>query len=1495
MAENTIDTLSIEIKSDAARAEQSIKNLADALVRLASGTSRGLSNLRTVAGDIKSLNNATKGLDTSKFSAYAAGMDNLSNSIGRFADIGDKITPAVNALQKLAGVDLSGMRVSGDFSGLSALAEGAGKLANVVPKLSVLKASDLNRSLTAFQKLGQSDFSGVAQSLQVLNGLDVSGFSSLAQALGTFAGSAEKLAALGRKDMNAAIRNIEKLGAVNFSGLAQGVASLAGVDFSQLSALGHAFQTFSNSLAGADKIASGTVRIFSALAQMAASAQNIPLITAHLPALSAELQKFISIIESAPAVENGTTVLVSALAQLSSSGSRIQKVAAALPEVTANTRAFIDSMSTAPAVSDSVIRLVEALSRFTVQGGRAGAAAGNLHGNFNLLSGSASKLHINIKKIANGLKGFTRQLLSLAGLGTGVYALIKVGRESIKTFSDLIEIQNVTNKSFGDMAYKIEELAKVSVPDFGMSELTLKQIASRYQAMGVAMGFTQGRMSDMSIELTKLAADMASFYNVEQKAVAESLESVFTGTTRPLRTYGLDLTQATLQEWALKQGLDANIASMSQAEKTMLRYQYVMAQTRSISGDFKDTQMTMANQVRILKQSFEQLASVIGGALVNAFKPFIVNLNRAMQSVIAFAQTVVNALGKIFGWTYEIKGGGVVNDLDTGFEGIEDSTSGTAGNLGEAADNLEKINKYIAAWHEVNNMTTDDNADEGGSGGSGGGADGGIGGGAGGELVKTEGIFDKYKSDIDSLYELGEYIGEVLTDAMNSINWEKVYEGARNFGTGLADFLNGLISPELFGAVGRTIAGSLNTAIYAALSFGERFDWKDFGLSIATGINEFFMTFDFASLAGAINVWANGILDTAITALGNIEWRMVGTKIGTFLAEIDFTEIGLKLGQVLWSAINGGIIAWENSFRIAPVETVIVTAFATLKFTKLGKLLAGKIALALTNAFKDTSIFIALKAGVQALFGNAAAAGALAFMNPITKAITGIGSLLGGAALAVSNFFDMWKNGFDWLDEAFMMLGISLSAVGAVILGAPALVTAAVAGIVAAIGTVSIVVHDNWDAISEWLSGIPEWLETNLVLPLIQGFSGMCDSAEQFFSDLWTGIQSVWSTVAGWFSDNVIDPTSGFFEGFSTRVQQIFDGLWILVQAAWIVASGWFNDNVIIPVSDGFLWMKDTVSALFEDLWDGIKNIWNVVAGWFNKNVIVPVTDFFRNLKEDVYNLFFLLWDGVKDIWRNTSDWFSDTVIDPLVNGWETATESVGELFDNLWEGIKTGVSAAMNAVIGAVESGCNFIISSVNDILNGFNKLVGAAAEIAGLNWGGVDLIPEVSLPRVPALAKGGILNKATLALIGESGKEAVLPLERNTGWISDLSRQISENMMRNFGDAKSFAEDIVSFRVNVPVPDYSIPEPKKFTPRYSETDMNQLKHSLQMELDASMAQQTYENQRTQEMLQQIIDAIDRKQLIVGDRDIFDANRRETLKFGRRTRKDPYPIYGRA
>lgn len=714
----------------------------------------------------------------------------------------------------------------------------------------------------------------------------------------------------------------------DFTRVANGLQKIAGIDSAALAASSQAISKLAVNLTRLGTISfdsQGILNIANSIAQLGRktvtqAASNIPKLTTALSGLITELNSLGAVSFDSTSLSN----LVSSITKLGGKAAtnaipNIKSLGIALKEM-------MRILSSAPAVSQNLIQMTQALAQL----------AANLRGLSSSGNGAAGGI-LNVGSASQRTKKHVFSLAAAFGKFYATYWLVLRGfrlfKKAIDISSDLTEVQNVVDVTFGDMAQKVEDLSKVSIKDFGMSELTVKQISSRFQAMGVAMGFAQDEMSDMSIELTKLAADMASFYNVEQEAVADSLASIFTGATRPLRTYGLDLTQATLQEWALAQGMDVNIKKMSQAEKTMLRYRYVLANTTAAQGDFLATQSSWANQTRILAQSFQQLGSVIGGALINAFKPLVAWLNRAMQSIIAFAQTVVNALGKIFGWTYEIKGGGISNDFEDAGAGAEDMADGT----GAAKDNLKDMQKYIAAWHEVNNMTTKDDDDGGGKGG-GGGSGGGLGDAAAGQLVRTEGLLDKYKSDIDSLYELGEYIGKVLTNAMNGINWGKVYEGARNFGRGLADFLNGLISPELFGAVGRTIAGSLNTAIYAALSFGERFDWTDFGKSIATGINEFFKMFDFASLAKAINVWANGILDAIIKAIDTIDWGMIGTRIGTFLAEIDFLKIAGKVMKTLWKALNAAFETYEGLFETAPLETALLTLVGVTKLLKVNKI-----------------------------------------------------------------------------------------------------------------------------------------------------------------------------------------------------------------------------------------------------------------------------------------------------------------------------------------------------------------------------------------------------------------------------------------------------------------------------------------------------------------------------------------------------------------------------
>ena len=113
----------------------------------------------------------------------------------------------------------------------------------------------------------------------------------------------------------------------------------------------------------------------------------------------------------------------------------------------------------------------------------------------------------------------------------------------------------------------------------------------------------------------------------------------------------------------MSQGLDADMQSMTQAEKTMLRYQYVLANTGAASGDFLRTINSWHNQLVLLAGGFQQLGSIVGGVLINAFKPFIQALNSVMGAVINFAQVVSDALGAIFGWEYQT-GGGVAQDLE---------------------------------------------------------------------------------------------------------------------------------------------------------------------------------------------------------------------------------------------------------------------------------------------------------------------------------------------------------------------------------------------------------------------------------------------------------------------------------------------------------------------------------------------------------------------------------------------------------------------------------------------------------------------------------------------------------------------------------------------------------------------------------------------------------------------------------------------------------------
>lgn len=768
----------------------------------------------------------------------------------------------------------------------------------------------------------------------------------------------------------------------------------------------------------------------------------------------------------------------------------------------------------------------------------------------------------------------------------------------------------------------------------------------------------------------------------------------------------------------------------------------------------------------MLRENFKALGAVVGGGLINAFKPFIKVLNAVLQKVISFAEMVTNALGSIFGWRYEASKGagisGLADDIGSASDGMDDlsDAAGSAGkNTGGIAKNAKKAKKEIQqatrAFDELKVISKQSKDNTSGSGNkgssSGSGGSGGSGGGDTGKLVKTDTIYKDFVSNIKDLEGLGKAISGALIDAMRGIDWDSIYAAADGFGTGLAQFLNGLFEGQkgttLFGELGRTIANALNTVLHALDSFGETFNWKQFGNSIADGINKFFQNFDFALLAKTLNSWAQGAFDAVTTALSKISWKDVWKGVKEFLSNLDVKTVEIIIGALTIKKILGLHLA-KTALDI--IGTSISKAIAGSLASRLGVEIAANegISAVLSTALSKkiggafATLGTTVSAGVKALFGSGAAESALSFISPVAKAITGIGSVAIGAFTAISNFVTMLKNGFSWLNEALMLVGVTITAVGAVILGVAAAPAAIIAGIVAAVATATVVVKDHWKEIKGIFSKAGDWFNTNVIKPISGFFEGLWKSVSGFFSSLWKDISGVWKTVSGWFNTNVINPIVSFFQGFSKRVGQIFQGLWIIVKAVWIVVSDWFKTKVIEPIKKNFELLKSTVSTIFKVLWTTVKLIWSVVSGWFKEHVITPIKNTFETIKEPIKKVFSSIKASVTTAWSTVSGWFKERVIDPIKNA-----------FNSLWKGVKSGVASAMNTVISRIETAINSLIGGVNTVLKGFNSVVSAAAKVAKVKWSGVDLVPKVSLPKVKAYATGGFMDKYSIATVGENG----------------------------------------------------------------------------------------------------------------------------------------------
>lgn len=191
-----------------------------------------------------------------------------------------------------------------------------------------------------------------------------------------------------------------------------------------------------------------------------------------------------------------------------------------------------------------------------------------------------------LRKGLNNLKGGVSGLAVGVGTALGnigatvlssvVTGLVENAQHYIDVASNLNEVQNVVDTTFGDSAEEVNNFATAAKEAYGMSELKAKQFTSTMGAMLKSMGMTEAQTLGMSTSMTGLAGDMASFYNLDYDTAFEKLRSGISGETEPLKQLGINMSVANLEAYALAQGITTSYNKMTQAQQATLRYNYLM-------------------------------------------------------------------------------------------------------------------------------------------------------------------------------------------------------------------------------------------------------------------------------------------------------------------------------------------------------------------------------------------------------------------------------------------------------------------------------------------------------------------------------------------------------------------------------------------------------------------------------------------------------------------------------------------------------------------------------------------------------------------------------------------------------------------------------------------------------------------------------------------------------------------------------------------------------
>lgn len=695
--------------------------------------------------------------------------------------------------------------------------------------------------------------------------------------------------------------------------------------------------------------------------------------------------------------------------------------------------------------------------------------------------------------------------ISFAAIYRAAAKLLGIAIAKSSQYTEDLNLFTVSMGKYAEEAYnyaqKVSDVMGIDPAEWMRNQGVFNTIITGFGVAGDKAAF-------MSKNLTQLGYDLASFYNIDFESAMQKVQSGISGELEPLRRLGYDLSVARLEQERLNLGIDKSVSSMTQAEKSQLRYYAMMTQVTQVQGDMARTLENPANMLRVLRAELEQAARAVG----NIFIPILTKVLPIAIAVASALQEIIAAIAALFGVTVKSpKWGDAIGSASAGSGAIAD-------NMDSAAGSAKELKRYLAGFDELN-VLPDQN-----QGGSGSGA--GVGGGdLGLDLPGYDFLKNAVTTQIDEWKKKLEPLVSFVKD-----NLKEILELIATIGIALLawklsnDFLNGIMALKTLGKNGLSIpltiaAGVILTAASFSIEFRaikdaieDKLNSFNFGEIILSGLGGTVGAGVIGKGIGQLifKAFKGSAVAKAITAGGGtISTGLIGAAIGGIVAGIPMFVTGVYDAIMNGlNTLNGLLIPAGSTLAATGIGAIIGTAIGSVG-GPVGAAIGALVGLAV-GALTDLGILIYQKWDeICAFFAPAAEWFNINVVQPISGFFSGLwDGIVDTFSPAISWFSDLWGSVSQTFEDVFYDIGVLAS------------------------GT--------WETIKIIWGIVSDWFDTNVIQPVASFFSGLWDGISSWAIKSWNKISTVFSGIAAWFDANVIRPIVGFFTDLWTDITVIF-------------------------------------------------------------------------------------------------------------------------------------------------------------------------------------------------------------------------------------------------------------------------------------------------------------------------------------------------------------------